>query len=217
MGMGGGKGALAGAAVGAASSIGAGKAGAPGAASAMTGVMNMPGRRGAGGASTVTASAQSLAAMQTAMAQMNASSAAHAGGGSAAIASAAATAEVSTEASGEQMKLSGDVPSEIKKGKLVIKRIDWIRGAANVSAPSTEGFMNLMQSAGQAIKAAGGTYRVDVYMDKKYSDADIRQIGMQRGLVLVSLLQAGGQLGDAVMSGKIGKEKEQRVEIVKVK
>jgi hypothetical protein len=67
------------------------------------------------------------------------------------------------------------------------------------------------------MKSSGGTYRVDVYMDKKYADAEIATLGPQRALVIVSLLQAAGQLGEAVVSGKVGKDKEQRVEIVKVK
>ena len=121
------------------------------------------------------------------------------------------------EASGEQMKLSGAVPDEIKKGKLVIKKIDWVHGSPSVSAPSTQGFMDLMLSAAQAIKASGATYRVDVYMDKKYSEQEIATLGAQRTTVIVSSLQGGAQLGEAVLPGKIGKDKEQRVEIVKVK
>ncbi len=115
------------------------------------------------------------------------------------------------------MKLSGAVPDEIKKGKLVIKKIDWVHGSSSVSAPSTQGFSDLMLSAAQAIKATGAKYRVDVYMDKKYSEPEIATLGAQRTTVIVSSLQAGGQLGEAVLPGKIGKDKEQRVEIVKVK
>jgi hypothetical protein len=198
-GLGGGKAALAGAAMGAAGSLGTGAVpggagGAPTAAqiaalSAMT--RGMP----AGGAAGMTPA--QMAQMQAAMGGTGAS-------------------ELTTEASGEQMKLSGAVADEIKKGKLVIKHIDWVRGAAAVSAPSTEGFMNLMQSAGQAMTAAGGTYRVDVYMDKKYSDQEIASLGLQRTIALVSLLQANG-VGEGVSAGKVGKDKEQRVEIVKVK
>jgi len=184
----GGKGALAGAAMGAAGAIGGG------------GVPKMP------GGATMTATAQGIAGMQTAVAQMNAAGAATGG-----------TGEFSTEASGEQMKLSGSVPDEIKKGKLVIKKIDWVHDNASVSPSSTQGFTDLMMSAGQAIKTAGATYRVDVYMDKKYADAESASLGAQRALVIVSLLQAGGQLGEAVVTGKVGKDKEQRVEIVKVK
>lgn len=179
-------------------------------------VPGMPGMAGLAGIAGVpavpggrmTATAQGLANVAAVTAQMNAASAA----------SAAATGgEMTTEASGEQIKLSGAVADEIKKGKLVIKKVDWVHGSPSVSAPSTQGFMDLMLSAGQAIKASGGSYRVDIYMDKKYSDADIASLGAQRTTVIVSSVMAGAQTPDAVVAGKIGKDKEQRIEIVKVK
>ena len=75
-----------------------------------------------------------------------------------------------------------------------------------------------MTATGQAISKAGGAYRVDIYMDKKYTDAEIASLGKQRGSIVVASLQAGGQLSpDLAVAGKIGKDKEQRVEIVKVK
>ena len=200
----GGKGALAGAAMGAAGAIGGGGVGTAAASARM--LPGMPGVPKMPGGAALTATAQGLAGMQTAVAQMNAASAGTGG-----------TGELSTEAAGEQMNLSGPVPDEIKKGKLVIKKIDWVRDNASVSPSTTQGFTDLMMSAGQAIKAAGATYRVDVYMDKKYADAERASLGAQRATVIVSLLQAGGQLGEAVVAGKIGKDKEQRVEIVKVK
>jgi hypothetical protein len=213
----GGKAGLAGAAMNAASMGGmGGKAGLAGAAgmagspnlaqiAAMTGGKGVPAGRGAA------VTAISIAALTSAMERENAASAASAG-------AAGAGAEMTTEASGQQLKLSGPVADEIKKGKLVIKKIDWVHGSPSVSAPMTQGFMDLMVSAGQAMSAAGGTYRVDIYMDKKYSDAEIASLGQQRGAIIVASLQAGGQLApDVVTAAKIGKDKEQRVEIVKVK
>jgi hypothetical protein len=200
----GGKGAIAGAAMGAAGSLGGGGVGTAAVSARM--LPGMPGVPKMPGGANVSATAAGLAGMQTAVAQMNAASAATGG-----------TGDISTEAAGEQMKLSGAVPDEIKKGKLTIKKIDWVHDNASVSPSTTQGFMDLMMSAGQAMKAAGATYRVDVYMDKKYADAESATLGAQRALVVVSLLQAGGQLGDAVVAGKVGKDKEQRVEIVKVK
>jgi hypothetical protein len=200
----GGKKALAGAAMGAAGSIGGGGVGTAAVSARM--LPGMPGVPKMPAGATMTTTAQGLAGMQAAVAQMNAASAATGG-----------TGEVSTEAAGEQLKLSGAVPDEIKKGKLTIKKIDWVHDAASVSPSTTEGFMDVMMTAGQAMKAAGATYRVDVYMDKKYADAESASLGAQRAMVIVSLLQAGGQLGEAVITGKVGKDKEQRVEIVKVK
>jgi hypothetical protein len=205
----GGKAGLAGAAMNAASMGGAGgKAGVAGAPNlaqiaAMTGGKGVPGGRGAA------VTAVSIATLTSAMEQANVASVANGSGGG---------GEATTEASGQQIKLSGAVADEIKKGKLVIKKIDWVRGSPSVSAPMTQGFMDLMTTAGQAMSKAGGTYRVDIYMDKKYTEAEIASLGQQRGSIVVASLQAGGQLSpDLVTAGKIGKDKEQRVEIVKVK
>ncbi|MEP7086832.1 MAG: hypothetical protein ABI884_05815, partial [Gemmatimonadota bacterium] len=156
-GLGGGKGALAAAAMGAAGSIGTGGTLAPGSTKGVAGMPGMPGMPGA-----MTATAQGIAGMQSAMAQMQAASIATGGNGG-----------MTTEAAGEQMKLSGAVADEIKKGKLTIKKIDWVRSNPSVSAPSAQGFLDLMLSAAQAMKAEGGNYRVDIYMDKKYSDEEI--------------------------------------------
>jgi hypothetical protein len=200
----GGKAALAGAAANAAGAMRPGAAGAPSLAqiAAMTGGQGVPGGRGAA------VTAVSIATLTAAMEQANTAAAATGGAGG----------DFSTEGSGQQLKLSGAVADEIRKGKLVIKKIDWVHGSPAVSAPTTEGFMDLMTSAGQAMNTAGGTYRVDIYMDKKYTDAEIASLGQQRQMIVVSTLQAGGQLPpDVVIAGKIGKDKEQRVEIVKVK
>ena len=201
IGMGGlgGKGALASAAVGAAGSLGGGVGTATSSARGLASVPKMP------GGAAMTTTAQGLAGMQAAMSQMNSATA------------GAGTGELSTEAAGEQMKLSGAVPDEIKKGKLVIKKIDWVHGSAAVSPSTTQGFSDLIMSAAQAMKSEGAKYRVDVYMDKKYADAESAPLGQQRAIYVSALLQAGGQLGDAVTTGKVGKDKEQRVEIVKVK
>ena len=183
----------------------AGVAGAPDLAqiAAMTGGKGVPGGRGAA------VTAVSIATLTSAMEQANVASVANGSGGG---------GEATTEASGQQIKLSGAVADEIRKGKLVIKKIDWVHGSPSVSAPMTQGFMDLMTTAGQAMSKAGGTYRVDIYMDKKYTEAEIASLGQQRGSIVVASLQAGGQLSpDLVTAGKIGKEKEQRVEIVKVK
>jgi hypothetical protein len=206
----GGKAGLAGAAMNAASmGVGGGKAGGPGAMNlaqiaAMNGGKGVPAGRGAA------VTAVSIATLTAAMEQSNAASVANGSGGGG--------GEMTTEASGQQLKLSGAVPDEIKKGKLVIKKIDWVHGSPSVSAPMTQGFMDLMTTAGQAISKAGGAYRVDIYMDKKYADAEIASLGQQRGGIVAAALQAGGQLSpDLVVAGKVGKDKEQRVEIVKVK
>jgi hypothetical protein len=130
---------------------------------------------------------------------------------------AAANGEAATEATGQQIQLSGKLEDEIRKGKLVIRHIDWIAGTAAVSAPSMSGFVDLMHSVGDAVKSAGAKFRVDIYMNKGYSDADIAALAPQRVGMMISLLQDRVQGADATTPGNIKKDKEQRVEIVKIK
>jgi len=209
----GGKAGVAGAAMNAASmGTMAGMAGKGGAASApdLAKLAAMSGGNGAPAGRGAAVTAVSIATLTTAMQQSNAAAVANGSGGGG--------GEVTTEASGQQIKLSGAVDDEIRKGKLVIKKIDWVHGSPSVSAPMTQSFMDLMTTAGQAISKAGGAYRVDIYMDKKYTDAEIASLGQQRAGIVAASLQAGGKLSpDLALVGKIGKDKEQRVEIVKVK
>lgn len=130
---------------------------------------------------------------------------------------AAASGAAATEAAGQQIQLSGKPDDEIRKGKLVIKRIDWIAGSGAVSAPSMSGFVDLMHSVGDAVKVSGAKYRVDIYMSKGYSDADVAMLAPQRVGMMISLLQDRVQGADFTTPGNIKKDKEQRVEIVKIK
>jgi hypothetical protein len=199
------KGALAGAAMGAAGSLGTpGMPGGVGAQNAAQAAAMQAMMRGTpGGGAPGMPSPEQIAAMQTMMAQMQS-------GGMTAGA-------MTTEAGGQQVKLSGSVGDEIKKGKLTIRQLDWIRGSPGVSPSTTQGFVDLMTTVATAMKEAGGVYRVDVYMDKKYSDQEIAALGAGRAEMIVSVLQDRGQVGQGVVAGKVGKEKEQRVEIVKQK
>ena len=206
----GGKAGVAGAAMNAASLGAMGGKGGVASAPDLAKLAAMSGGNGAPAGRGAAVTAVSIATLTTAMQQSNTVAMANGSGGG--------VGEMATEASGQQIKLSGAVDDEIRKGKLVIKKIDWVHGSPSVSAPMTQGFMDLMTTAGQAISKAGVTYRVDIYMDKKYTDAEIASLGQQRAGIVVASLQAGGKLSpDLALVGKIGKDKEQRVEIVKVK
>jgi len=111
----GGKAGLAGAAVNAASMGGAG--GNAGGAGTMTlaQIAAMNGGKGAPAGRGAAVTAVSIATLTSAMQQSNAGSVANGSGGG---------GEMTTEASGQQLKLSGAVADEIKKGKLVIRKID---------------------------------------------------------------------------------------------
>jgi hypothetical protein len=130
---------------------------------------------------------------------------------------AAANGGIATEAPGQQMQLSGKPEDEIKKGKLVIKHIDWMRGTPAVSAPSMSGFVDVLHTAGDAVKESGAKYRIDVYMDKNYSDADIATLGQARQGAIMSFMLERVQATGVMVPGNIKKDKEQRVEIVKIK
>ena len=150
----------------------------------------------------------SLGSVATMAAQMQAASAQ--------MQNASAGNALQTEAAGKQMELSGDPVKDLSKGKLVIKKVDWILHTAALSAASTQTFADIMTSIGAAIKQAGGSYHVDVYMDKHYADGEATSLGAQRVSVVLAMLQ-GAQVGDAVQAGKTQKDKEQRIEIVKNK
>lgn len=130
---------------------------------------------------------------------------------------AAASGDVSTEAAGQQMQLSGKPADEIRKGKFVIKHIDWMRGTPAVSAPSMSGFVDLLHTVGDAVKESGAKYRVDIYMDKQYSDADIATLAPARQGAIIAFMQERVQATGVTIPGNVKKDKEQRVEIVKIK
>ena len=130
---------------------------------------------------------------------------------------AAANGGITTEAAGQQMQLSGKPEDEIKKGKLVIKHIDWMGGTPAVSAPSMSGLVDLLHTVGDAVKATGANYRIDIYMDKQYSDADIATLAPARQGAIISFLQERVQAPGVTIAGNVKKDKEQRVEIVKIK
>jgi hypothetical protein len=172
--------------------------GSLGALSGKGGLAGMGGAKGAMGMAAV----QTSAALQTVV--MNG-------------AIAKANGDVTTESPGQQLQLSGTPADQIKKGKLVIKHIDWMLGSPSVSASSMSGFVDLFHSVGDAVKAEGAKYRVDIYMDKHYSDADIAVIAPQRVGMIISLLQDRVQAQDVTIAGNVKKDKEQRVEIVRIK
>lgn len=173
----------------------------------------MGGGKGALGMAAVqTSAALQTAAMNGVIAKASAGGAPPAG-----TAPTAASGDVATESPGQQLQLSGTPAEQIKKGKLVIKHIDWMLGSPSVSASSMSGFVDLVHSVGDAVKAEGAKYRVDIYMDKHYSDADIAAIAPQRQGMIISLLQDRLPQPDITIPGNIKKDKEQRVEIVKIK
>jgi len=128
-----------------------------------------------------------------------------------------ATPGTTTEAPGETLALSPDLAAELAKGKTVIRGIDWVAGSAEVSPQGQPGFQQAMASLGAVIKASGQRYRLDLYMDQRYDDTAIRMFGPGRLERVASTL--AGTIGDAgvVQAGKTKRDKNPRLEVIKVK
>jgi hypothetical protein len=124
--------------------------------------------------------------------------------------------QMQSEAAGQQVKLSGDVASELAKGKLVIRQVDWMQHSGMPSEASADAFGDIMGRIGAAMKESGAKYHVDLYVDKHYSDAEAPTLAAQRMAIVIALLQ-GANPTAAIQTGMMEKDAEQRIEIVKVK
>ena len=69
-----------------------------------------------------------------------------------------------------------------EKNKTVIRNIDWLPGTGAVSATGTEAFQQALIQAGTAVMQAGGSYRLDLYMNKQSPDAASKSLGPTAGL-----------------------------------
>ena len=124
---------------------------------------------------------------------------------------------IETEAPGQQMQIPSDPAAELAKGKLVIKKIDWVRNSGALSAPTTQMFTDVMTSVGGAIKQTGARYRVDMYVDKSYTDEEVTDIGGQRIAMVIAMLNDRAQVGGSMQGGSTKKDKNPRIEFVLVK
>jgi hypothetical protein len=122
------------------------------------------------------------------------------------------------EAAGQNVELASDLAADLKKGKTVVKGIDWIAGSAEISPAGRATFDGAMTKLGQAMKESGQHYRLDLYMDQRYDDAAVSTFGPARLQVVQSALAAA--LGDPSAGPQIGKtkrDKNPRLELVKTK
>jgi len=129
---------------------------------------------------------------------------------------ASSGSQMQSEAAGQQLKLSGDVASELAKGKLVIRQVDWIQHAGMPSDASADAFGDIIARIGAAMKESGAKYHVDMYVDKHYSDAEAPTLAAQRLAIVIATLQ-GATPTPAIQTGKMEKDADPRIEIVKVK
>ena len=155
---------------------------------------------------------------QVQMQQMMAMAQARGGMAGAAMPGAEAGGEATTEAPGQQVVLSDELEAELKKGKTVVRSIDWVAGSAEVSAAGRAGFDAAMTTLGQAITASGQRYRLDLYVDQRYDDAAAGMFAMSRLQTVQGAL--GNAIGDPAAVPAIGKtkrDKNPRLEVVKTK
>lgn len=187
---------------------GAGKASAISGLSAMAMSRAMP--KGAGAATPAgnAANAANAANAPTMSAQMQMMTAQNQANGN---------TPVETEAPGQQMQMPTDLAADLKKGKLVIRKVDWIQKSGALSAPTTQMFSDVMGNVGGAIKQSGQRYRVDVYVDKNYSDEEVTSVGGQRVAMILALLDERAGAASSMQGGQTKKDKEPRIEFVKIK
>ena len=107
-----------------------------------------------------------------------------------------------------------------EKNKTVIRNIDWVPGTGAVSATGARPFQQALIQAGTAVLQAGGSYRLDLYMDKQSPDAVTKSLGSQRLASVQSAFLSGpmaGQPNAVPLAGKIKRDGDPRLEIVKIK
>jgi hypothetical protein len=123
-------------------------------------------------------------------------------------------APTSGEAGGKKIELSSDLVRDLKKGKTVVRNIDWIPGAGSVTTGSSEAFTGAMVQIAAAMKQAGGAYRIDLYMDQQSGDIVVRTLGPQRLAAVRASLAKGGATPQI---GEPRKDGDPRLEIVRLK
>ncbi len=126
-------------------------------------------------------------------------------------------AGATSEAPGQPVTLSDDLAAELKKGKTTVRGIDWVAGSVELSPAGKQSFDEAMATLGAAIKQSGQHYRLDLYMDQRYDDAAVSTFGPARLQAVQSAL--AGTIGDptAAQIGKAKRDKNPRLELVKVK
>jgi len=122
-----------------------------------------------------------------------------------------------TEAPGKEPTLAADPAAELKKGKTALRDIDWAVGSTEVSPAAAAAFERATARLGQAMREAGGRFRVDLYMDQRYDEAAAGMYGPGRLARLQQMLAAGaGDPASVIETGKVKRDKDPRVEIVRV-
>jgi hypothetical protein len=120
-----------------------------------------------------------------------------------------------SEAPGKSAGLPKDLKADLKKGRAVVRDIDWLTGGGNVAEAGQAGFAAAMATLAAALREAGGTWRADIYLDKRYGDEAAVAIGSARLATALAAMQEDGLESRAITTGKVKKDKRPRLEIVR--
>lgn len=130
---------------------------------------------------------------------------------------ASADTEDAAKATGKVVSLSPDLVADLKRGRTVVRDIDWVEGAAQVSEAGLAAFTDAMTRLAQALREVGGSYRTDIYLDQRYDAAAVSTIGPARLERVQAALENGGLSSGVLKSGRAKKDKNPRLEVIKVK
>jgi hypothetical protein len=120
-----------------------------------------------------------------------------------------------SEAAGKRVGLPKKLGGDLKKGRAVVRDIDWLTGGGEVAEAGMAEFRKAMTTLAAAMVQTGGRYRADIYLDKRYENAAATAIGSARLSTVVKALEQGGIGAGVVTAGEVKKDKRPRLEIVR--
>jgi hypothetical protein len=123
-----------------------------------------------------------------------------------------------TEAPGQTIELANDLVGELRKGKTAARNIDWVAGSGDVSEAGKPAFDEAMGRLAAALRTTTASqFRLDLYMDQRYDETAVSMFGPPRLAVVQGALTSAGVGSAVVLMGKAKRDKNPRLEIVKVK
>ena len=122
-----------------------------------------------------------------------------------------------TEAPGKTIELANDPTAELRKGKTAVRNIDWVAGSPDLSEAGTAPFQEAMGKLAASLRETGGQYRIDIYMDQRYDETAVTMFGPPRLAEAQAALSSSGVSPAILLMGKAKRDKNPRLELVKVK
>jgi hypothetical protein len=113
--------------------------------------------------------------------------------------------------------ISSDPVGELRKGRTTVRGIGWAPGEAELSQGSDGAFSEAMTRLALALRQAGGTYRIDIYLEPQVDKASAGVIGAARLASVQDALNHAGLPSGLVTPGKTKVEKDGRLEFVRAK